>query len=94
MKSLLSRITKLDHFIHHRTTGAPSALGQKLGVSERTVFDYLKLMKEMGAPIQYSRDQATYYYQGDGRFNVRFIEDNQLDWSSAENQTGELHQDN
>jgi len=73
MKSLLNRLHQMDHLIHQQKTGSPSVLGDKIGVSERSVFDYLKLMKEMGAPIHYSRHKGTYYYQPDGRFNVRFL---------------------
>jgi predicted DNA-binding transcriptional regulator YafY len=74
MKSLLKRINELDYLIHEQRTGSPANLGRKIGVSERSVFDYLKLMKELGAPITYSRTKSSYFYESDGRFNVRFIQ--------------------
>jgi hypothetical protein len=76
MKSLLTKINQLDHLIHEQCTGSPANLGQKIGVSQRSVFDYLKLMKDMGAPISYSRVKTSYFYQSDGRFNIRFMEIN------------------
>jgi transcriptional antiterminator len=51
MKSLLKKINQLDYLFHEQRTGSPANLGQKIGVSERSVYDYLRLMKEMGASI-------------------------------------------
>lgn len=76
MKSLLKRINQLDYLIHEQRTGSPAKLSRKVGISERSVFDYLKLMKEMGAPISYSRAKGSYFYQAGGRFNIRFVERN------------------
>ena len=76
MKSLLEKINQLDYLIHEQQTGSPANLGQKIGVSERSIFDYLKLMKELGAPIIYSRLRSSYIYRVEGRFNIRFMERN------------------
>jgi hypothetical protein len=76
MKSLLKKINQLDNLIHEQCTGSPAILSRKIGVSERSVFDYLKLMKQMGAPISYSRQRGTYTYKSDGRFNIRFMVEN------------------
>jgi hypothetical protein len=74
MRSNLKKINELDYLIREQRTGSPANLGQKIGASERSVFDYLKLMKEMGAPISYSRTRSSYIYQHEGRFNIRFKE--------------------
>jgi biotin operon repressor len=76
MKSLLKKLNKLDFLIYGQSTGSPASLGDKIGMSERSVYDYLKLMKEMGAPISYSRSKSSYFYQADGRFTIRFIQKN------------------
>jgi hypothetical protein len=73
MRSFLKKLTELDSLIHEQCTGSPANLGLKIGASERSVFDYLKLMKTMGAPIGYSRYKGTYFYQTDGRFTITFI---------------------
>ena len=73
MKSLLHRLIRLDYLIHLKSTGTPSHCAQKIGVSERSLYDYLKLLKEMGAPIKFSRNRGTYYYGEDGRFKISFI---------------------
>jgi predicted DNA-binding transcriptional regulator YafY len=73
MKSLLHRLIRLDYLIHLKSTGTPSHCAQKIGISERSLYDYLKLLKEMGAPIKFSRNRGTYYYKEDGRFRISFI---------------------
>jgi predicted DNA-binding transcriptional regulator YafY len=73
MKSLLHRLIRLDYLIHLKATGTPANCASKIGISERSLYDYLKILKEMGAPIKFSRNRGTYYYNEDGRFRVSFI---------------------
>jgi predicted DNA-binding transcriptional regulator YafY len=73
MKSLLHRLIRLDHLINHKSTGTPADCAQKIGVSERSLYDYLKLLKEMGAPVKFSRGRRTYYYSEGGHFHISFL---------------------
>lgn len=73
MKSLLNRLVRLDNLIHLKATGKPADCAHKLGISERSLYDYLRILKEMGAPIKFSRNRGTYYYIEDGRFRISFI---------------------
>ncbi|GGB23947.1 HTH domain-containing protein [Puia dinghuensis] len=73
MKSLLHRLIRLDYLIHLKSTGTPANCAQKIGISERSLYDYLKMLKEMGAPIKFSRNRGTYYYNEEGRFRISFI---------------------
>jgi len=73
MKSLLRRLIRLDHLIHHKSTGTPADCAQKIGISERSLYDYLKILREMGAPVRFSRGRRTYYYTEDGHFHVTFL---------------------
>ncbi|HET6253292.1 MAG TPA: helix-turn-helix domain-containing protein [Puia sp.] len=73
MKSLLHRLIRLDHLINHKSTGTPADCAQKIGVSERSLYDYLKLLKEMGAPVKFSRGRRTYYYTEGGHFHISFL---------------------
>ena len=73
MKSLLHRLIRLDHLIHHKSTGTPADCASKIGVSERSLYDYLKILKEMGAPVKFSRGRRTYYYSEGGHFHVSFL---------------------
>lgn len=73
MKSLLHRLIRLDYLIHLKATGKPADCAHKIGISERSLYDYLKILKEMGAPIKFSRNRGTYYYNEEGRFRISFI---------------------
>lgn len=74
MKSLLHRLIRLDYLIHLKSTGTPANCANKIGISERSLYDYLKILKEMGAPIKFSRNRGTYYYNEEGRFRISFIQ--------------------
>jgi predicted DNA-binding transcriptional regulator YafY len=73
MKSLLHRLIRIDHLISHKSTGTPADCAQKVGISERSLYDYLKLLKEMGAPVRFSRGRRTYYYAEGGHFHISFL---------------------
>ena len=76
MKSLLNRLIRLDYLIYLNATGKPHDCAQKIGISERTLYDYLKLLREMGAPVKFSRHRGTYYYNEEGRFRISFLSEN------------------
>jgi hypothetical protein len=78
MKSLLNRLHRLDFLISHKSTGAPPDFAEKIGISERSLYDYLKILKEMGAPVRFSRDRRTYYYDSEGNFRIGFIAGGQV----------------
>ena len=73
MKSLLHRLIRLDHLIAHKSTGTPADCANKIGISERSLYDYLKILKEMGAPVRFSRDRRTYFYTEGGHFHISFL---------------------
>jgi predicted DNA-binding transcriptional regulator YafY len=73
MKALLQRLIRLDHLIQYKSTGTPADCAQKIGMSERSLYDYLKILKEMGAPVKFSRGRRTYYYSEGGHFHISFL---------------------
>ena len=73
MKSLLHRLIRLDHLIAHKSTGKPADCANKIGISERSLYDYLKILKDMGAPVKFSRDRRTYFYSEGGHFHISFL---------------------
>ena len=73
-KQTFERIKHIDRLIHLKATGTPAILSRKLHISERTLYDYIHLMKEMGAPIYYSRARETYYYKFEGGFVFKFLD--------------------
>jgi HTH domain len=73
MKALLQRLIRLDHLIQYKSTGTPADCAQKIGISERSLYDYLKILKDMGAPVKFSRGRRTYFYSEGGHFHISFL---------------------
>lgn len=72
-KDILRRLSRIDYLIRIKGTGTPVQLANKLGLSERSVYEYLNLMKEFGAPIKFDSYRETYYYEEEGYFLVSFL---------------------
>lgn len=68
-------MSRIDSLIRIKGTGTPSELADKIGISERSTYEYLRLMKDFGAPVLYSRQRKSYYYKEDGRFTISFLLD-------------------
>lgn len=63
----------MDTYIKYQTTGTPNEFADKLEMSERAVYKYLKFMKEeLLAPIEYSKLKMTYFYIGEGEFKFKW----------------------
>jgi predicted DNA-binding transcriptional regulator YafY len=71
-KPLLNKLVRLDFLIRIKGTGTPKQLAMKLDVSERTLYEYIGIMKDFGAPIKYSKLRRSYYYHDDGEFKISF----------------------
>lgn len=56
------RIERLHQLIRLNATGTPKECAQKLGISERQLYNIIELMKELGAPIIYSMQAGAYQY--------------------------------
>jgi predicted DNA-binding transcriptional regulator YafY len=75
----LKRIKFIDQLIRIKGTGPAEKLAERLGVSRATIYVYINLMKENGAPIKFCKFRKSYYYDEDGCFEIRFLrkEENQ-----------------
>jgi predicted DNA-binding transcriptional regulator YafY len=73
MKEYLNLLQQLDQFIRRKKTGSPPEFARKMGISERSLYEYLKVLKELGAPIRFSRLEHSYYYEVEGQFYVSFF---------------------
>ncbi|MBC9912696.1 HTH domain-containing protein [Chitinophaga varians] len=71
-KRYFDRLQTIDYLIWIKGTGKPAQLAKRLRISERTLYEFLKMMKELGAPIEYDRYKESYYYSEKGGFNIRF----------------------
>lgn len=68
----LYRLESIDRLIRIKGTGSPRCFAKKLGISERTLYEYLSFMKDLGAPIGYNKFRESYYYTSEGGFNFNF----------------------
>lgn len=73
-KEIFRRIKRIDHLIRIKGTGNPPQLASKLGISERSIYEYLNLMKDLGAPIKYCHVRESYYYDEEGSFTICFLQ--------------------
>ena len=58
-----------------KATGSPSELACRLDISERMAYNYLNLMKDMGAPIEYDSGRKSYFYTYETHFTYGFFVD-------------------
>ena len=68
-----NRLQSLDHLVSIKGTGSPKELAKPLNISERSIYEYIELLRELGAPIRYSKLRRSYYYEDDGGINLRFL---------------------
>jgi predicted DNA-binding transcriptional regulator YafY len=69
---ILERFQHIDTLIQEHKTGTPAELAGIVGVSERTIYKYIRLMKNVGAPIAFNAMTKTYYYTIEGSFVCAF----------------------
>lgn len=74
-RQFLDRLDQLDALIRHRATGTPKQLSKRLAISERSVYNYLSLMREaLHCPIVWDRQRGSYCYNSAGRLWLGFGE--------------------
>ena len=74
---VLERIERIDCIIQAGKAGKDKELARKLGVSKRSIFNMLRIMKEdLKAPIVFDRKLNTYRYTREGSIVVAFVTDN------------------
>ena len=71
-RNFINRLQTIDRLIQRKVTGTSEQLGEKIGVSRRTIFEYISVMKEKGAPIYFSKIKKSYCYKEEGHFNISF----------------------
>lgn len=68
----IERFQQIDKLIQKQKTGNAAELAQTIGVSKRTVYRIIKLMKKLGAPIEYNVLMKSYFYKQEGNFVCAF----------------------
>jgi predicted DNA-binding transcriptional regulator YafY len=59
----LKTLVYLHELIDKKATDNPKQLAKKLGVCERIVYNYIEILKDMGAPILYCFATESYCYE-------------------------------
>lgn len=67
----IQQLERLDQLIRLKATGSPKDLAEKLEVSERSVYNFMEVMRNLGANIKYCSFRNSYYYEG--RFLFKFV---------------------
>ena len=68
----VERLKRIHQLIKRKATGTPQQLANKLALSERRVYQLLKLMKELDAPIYFDRERNSYCYKCEYHFSINF----------------------
>ena len=71
-REIIEILRRMDQMIRMRSTGDPEDFASRLGVSERTMYNYLSLLKALGAPIRFSSGKESYEYYEDGRIGLEY----------------------
>ena len=89
----LERFDRLHHLIGKKSTGTPAELAEKLDLSKRAVYEYIRIMREIGAPIAFCHVRQTYYYERTVGFSMGFRELNNEETKSVEGGTFQITSD-
>ncbi|MCH2451442.1 MAG: hypothetical protein MK198_15055 [Gracilimonas sp.] len=74
LKKSLDRVEHLDFLIRSKSTGTPKELAEKLGISERWLYEILNELKhDFDCPIKYSRRRRSYVYTCRGSLMIEFM---------------------
>lgn len=68
----IQRFKQIDKLIAAKATGTPAEFAEKLDISESTLYEFLKVLKELDAPIEFDGKRNTYYYTCSGRMVIKF----------------------
>ena len=63
--------------IEKERTGSAKEAAERIGISERMIFNYVRILKtELNAPINYNRNKQTYSFNENGRLIWKWITEN------------------
>lgn len=73
LKHKIERVERMHELIRYKRTGKPDQFARKMGLSESMLYNLLKELKELGAPIAYCRYRESYEYMHPVEFRIGFI---------------------
>lgn len=73
----IEKIERMDLLIRTKSTGKPEEFARKLGLSPRSLFNYINFMRDhLGAPIEFSKEDESYYYTKNGGLKIGWYRSN------------------
>ena len=69
----LQRLQRMDGLIHRKGTGTAQELGSLVGIARSNVFNYLDILRSLGAEIDYCEFRKTYFYLNNTRPRLSII---------------------
>jgi biotin operon repressor len=73
----LQLLDRLDQLIRRKATGTPAQLASRLEVSERTVYNLIDTLRQLGAEVSYNKCRGSYQYDNNEivfRFDIVIAE--------------------
>jgi hypothetical protein len=61
----------MDQLIYFKCTGNPTNFADKLEISERSLYNYLMILEDLGAQIQFNRYINSYEYINEKRLFIK-----------------------
>ena len=71
----LERLERMDKLIALKATGTPKEFAKKICVSESTLYELLKVVKELGGEIHYCRTTQSYTYISPVRLSLGYVKE-------------------
>ncbi len=68
----IDRIERIHFLIRRGGTGSPKELASRLNLSESMVYEYIKTLKALGAPLMYDADRQSYIYEKPCSLNLSY----------------------
>lgn len=62
-------LDRIHHLIRRKGTGSPRMLAKRLNVSERTVYNIIADLRDLGAEVYFCPSRCSYCYREDVEFN-------------------------
>jgi hypothetical protein len=59
----IERIKKIHRLISTEKTGTPIVFARKLSLSRSQLYNELEIIKELDAPLKYSKKKESFYYE-------------------------------
>lgn len=68
----IERLKRMDDLIRRKSTGRAQEFANKLGISQSQLYEDLKEIRQLGAPVEYCGVRKSYIYTTDTRLIFSF----------------------